>query len=57
LNGGIDNLVTHGNNFTFGSSLLSWLPVIEIIALTILLWFSGINQKQAAIEDMTVYMQ
>jgi hypothetical protein len=54
LNGGIDYLEAHGNHFTFSSSLLSWLPVMEIIALTILLWRSGINQKRATIEDIAV---
>jgi len=49
LNGGIDYLEIHGNHFTFSSSLLLLLPVMEIIALTILLWRSEINQKQVAI--------
>lgn len=46
LNGGIEHLEIHGNHFTFSSSILSWLPVMEIIALTILLWRSGVKEKQ-----------
>ena len=40
LNGGIDYLIIHGNHFSFSSSLLSLLPLLEITTMTILLWRS-----------------
>lgn len=46
LNGGKDLLQAHGNQITFASSMLSLLPLVELIALTILLWRSGVDQKQ-----------
>jgi asparagine N-glycosylation enzyme membrane subunit Stt3 len=52
LNGGKELVEDKRNPITFASSLLFWLPMVELIALTILLWRSGANQKQATIEDI-----
>jgi len=46
LNGGKDLLQAHGNQVTFGSSLLSCLPLLELIVLTFLLWRSGVPKKK-----------
>ena len=40
LNGGSDLVMAAGNQLSFLSSLLFWLPELEIIGLTILLWKS-----------------
>ena len=47
LNGGKELVIASGNPITVSSSLLSWLPMIELIILTILLWRSGPYRKQA----------
>jgi hypothetical protein len=46
LNGGKDLLQAHGNQITFASSLLSWLPLLEIVVLSMLLWRSEKFEKQ-----------
>jgi hypothetical protein len=46
LNGGKDLLQAHGNQITFASSIISWLPMLEIIILSVLLWRSEISGKQ-----------
>jgi hypothetical protein len=43
LNGGKVFLKAHGNQITFSSSLLSWVPLLEMIILTFLLWRSGLQ--------------
>ena len=48
LNGGVDVLCANGNQLTFVSSLISWLPLLELVVLTILLWKSGKYLKQEA---------
>jgi len=48
LNGGVDVLRANGNQLTFVSSLISWLPLLELVVLTILLWISGKYLEQEA---------
>ena len=46
MNGGNELVQANGYQITFASSLLSMLPMIELIILTVLLWHSGINGRQ-----------
>jgi hypothetical protein len=50
INGGSNLVNANHNQITFASSLLSWLPIVEIIVLSVLLWqgrsslFGGVKQ-------------
>jgi hypothetical protein len=51
LNGGMDFLQAQGNQISFASSLISWLPLIELAVLSILLWRSGLNLPQEGLPE------
>lgn len=43
INGGQELLQEHGYHISFASSLLYWMPILELIGLTILLWKSRLR--------------
>ncbi len=47
LSGGLEQVSTHGNQFSFLASLPSWLPTLEVLLLTILVWYSDQTASQA----------
>jgi hypothetical protein len=46
FNGGAGIMEANGNHITFASSLISYLPTIEVIVLIFLLWKSGVDHKE-----------
>jgi hypothetical protein len=46
INGGSNALSANHNRITFTSSLLSWLPILQVIGLSILLWRSRVIEKR-----------
>jgi hypothetical protein len=50
INGGINFVQANEYQITFVSSLLTLLPLLELITLTILLWRSGVNQRKTEMD-------